>query len=161
MDGAGDIVVARDDPDRPDVLAMLAESDAWYAANYPAESNHLIDIAMLKRPEIAFFTARRNGRLMGCGAIVRRTDRSGAPYGEIKRMYVAPGARGLGIGRRLLQALERHAADQGLRLIRLETGVKQPEAIGLYNAFGYVETRPFGDYAPDPLSLFMEKSLDA
>lgn len=159
MDDARDIVVARDDPNRPDVLAMLAESDAWYAANYPAESNHLVDAADLKRPEVAFFTARRDGRLVGCGALVRRTDRSGDTYGELKRMYVAPETRGCGIGRRLLQVLERHAAEQGLACIRLETGVKQPEAIGLYHAVGYVDTGPFGDYAPDPLSLFMEKRL--
>lgn len=63
MDDTPDIVVARDDPGRPDVLAMLAESDAWYAANYPAESNHLVDAADLKRPEVAFFTARREGSL--------------------------------------------------------------------------------------------------
>jgi putative acetyltransferase len=151
------IVVALDDPDQPEILALLAESDAWYAAMYPAESNHLIDVAVLKQPNVAFFTARRDGRVLGYGSIVRQSGRDGEAYGEIKRMYVAPAARGLGLGRLLMQTLERHAAEHGLSCIRLETGVKQPEAISLYRAFDYVETGPFGDYGLDPMSVFMEK----
>lgn len=157
--GAG-LVIAPDDPDQADILALIAESDAWYAANYPAESNHLFDVATLKQPKVAFFSARRGGHLLGFGAIVEQRD-AHERYGEIKRMYVAPAARGLGLGRLLLQSLEHHAERLGLRCIRLETGVKQPEAIGLYRAFGYVDTGPFGDYAPDPLSVFMEKRLNA
>jgi len=153
------IIVALDDPDQPEILSLLAESDAWYAANYPAESNHLIDVATLKQPNVAFFTARQQRRVLGCGSIVRMLGRDGEAYGEIKRMYVAPAARSLGLGRLLMQALEGHAAGQGLACIRLETGVKQPEAIGLYRAFGYVETGPFGAYRLDPLSVFMEKCL--
>lgn len=154
------VVIAPDDPARPEILAMLAESDAWYAANYPAESNHLLDVATLKRPNVAFFAARRDESVLGCGALVeQRDDRE--RYGEIKRMYVVPAARGLGLGRRLLQTLERHAAGLGLTCIRLETAVKQPEALGLYRNFGYVEIGPFGDYVLDPLSVFMEKRLAA
>lgn len=158
-EGAGaPLVVARDDPDQPEILAMLAESDAWYAANYPAESNHLIDIATLKQPNVAFFTARRQGRVLGFGSIVDRCSGE-ERYGEIKRMYVAPTERGLGVGRRLLEALERHAEGLGITCIRLETGVRQPEAIGLYRSCGYREIRPFGEYHSDPLSVFMEKQL--
>lgn len=153
------VAVALDDPGRPDVGALLAESDAWYAASYPAESNHLFDVSTLTRPGVAFFTARCGDRLLGCGALVDQRAPDRARYGEIKRMYVAPNARGMGLGRLLLETLEGHAAGLGLRCVRLETGVKQPEAIGLYRAFGYVEIPPFGDYAPDPLSLFMEKRL--
>ena len=153
------IVVALDDPDQPEILALLAESDAWYAAMYPAESNHLIDISTLKRPNVAFFSARRDGRVLGYGSIVRQLGGDGEVYGEIKRMYVAPAARGLGLGRLLMQTLEGHAIGLGLACIRLETGVKQPEAIGLYRAFGYVETGPFGAYGLDPMSVFMEKRL--
>jgi putative acetyltransferase len=152
------VVIAPADPAQPEILAMLAESDAWYAANYPAESNHLLDVATLKQPNVAFFAARRDESLLGCGALVEQCDER-ERYGEIKRMYVAPAARGLGIGRRLLQTLEQHAAGLGLDCIRLETGVKQPEAIGLYRAFGYGDIGPFGDYVLDPLSVFMEKRL--
>lgn len=156
-----DIVVALDDPDQPEILALLAESDAWYAAMYPAESNHLIDVSTLKQPNVAFFTARLDGRVLGCGSIVRMVDRGGEAYGEVKRMYVAPTARGLGLGRLLMETLEEHAAAQGLACIRLETGVKQPEAIGLYRAFGFREIGPFGGYVLDPMSVFMEKRLGA
>lgn len=155
----GTIAIALDDPDQPEVLALLAESDAWYAATYPAESNHLLDVATLKRRGVAFFTARTGDRLLGYGAVVDQRSADGTRYGEIKRMYVAPAARGLGLGRLLLETLERHAAGLGLSCIRLETGTKQPEAIGLYRAFGYVDGGPFGDYLPDPVSVFMEKRL--
>lgn len=153
------VAIVLDDPGLPEVLSMLRESDAWYAANYPAQSNHLLDVVTLQRPGVAFFTARAARRLLGCGSIVERRAVDDSRYAEIKRMYVAPAARGLGLGRLLLETLERHAAGLGLRCIRLETGVRQPEAIGLYRACGYVETGPFGGYAVDPLSLFMEKRL--
>ena len=82
-----------------------------------------------------------------------------AGYGEIKRMFVADAARGHGIGRRLLAAIESEARNFGLSVLRLETGIRQPAAIGLYRSCGYREVAPFGDYGPDPLSVFMEKTL--
>lgn len=149
------IVIAIEDPDRPDIVALLGEADAWYATLYPAESNHLLDVRSLQQPGVSFFVARdAAGRLLGYGAVVDRGE-----YAEIKRMYVAPAARGLKLGRRLLAALEAHAAGLGRRCLRLETGIHQPAAIGLYRAAGYAGCGPFGNYAPDPLSLFMEKTL--
>jgi putative acetyltransferase len=65
----------------------------------------------------------------------------------------------LKIGRRLLERIEEHGRQLGMTAIRLETGIYQPEAIGLYRSAGYVDIGPFGNYLPDPLSLFMEKSL--
>ncbi len=91
---------------------------------------------------------------MGCGAL-----RVMADYGEIKRMFVRPEARGLKIGRRILDVLETTARSERLACLRLETGIHQPEAIGLYRAAGFIERGPYGGYAPDPLSLFMEKRL--
>jgi len=76
-------------------------------------------------------------------------------------MFVRPEARGLGIGRQLLEALEAHAAAAGLTVLRLETGVAQPEALRLYERAGYTRRGPFGPYAADPLSVFLEKRLDA
>lgn len=74
-------------------------------------------------------------------------------------MFVLPAARGLKLGARILRTLEDDARQRGLRCLRLETGIHQPEAIGLYRAAGFVERPPFGEYAPDPLSLFMGKPL--
>ena len=77
----------------------------------------------------------------------------------MKRMFVRVEARGIGLGRRLLNALEDVARHRSITRISLETGIKQSEAIGLYRACGYQDCPPFGDYKDDPLSLFMTKSL--
>jgi putative acetyltransferase len=74
-------------------------------------------------------------------------------------MFVRIEARGVGLGRRLLQALEDAARRQNIDRISLETGIRQPEAIGLYRASGYQDCPPFGTYQHDPLSLFMTKRL--
>jgi putative acetyltransferase len=58
-----------------------------------------------------------------------------------------------------MQRIESHAIESGMPLVRLETGVSQPEALGLYRALGYHLRGPFGSYRDDPLSVFMEKSL--
>ena len=80
-------------------------------------------------------------------------------FGELKRMFVSPEARGYRLGRLLLDRIEEEARREGLPCLRLETGIHQPEALGLYRAAGYVEREAFGEYRPDPLSVFMEKSL--
>jgi putative acetyltransferase len=146
--------IAIENPDQPDIVALLRAADDWYATLYPAESNHLLDVSTLQQPDIAFFVAREDGELLGFGAVADRGD-----YAEIKRMYLAPAARGRKLGRRILETLETHAAQNGRSCCRLETGVHQPEAIGLYRSSGYRDVGPFGDYRPDPLSLFMEKRL--
>ena len=122
---------------------------------YPPGSNHFLDLEQLSRPEVRFFVARRGGAPLACGAL--RIDAAG--YGEVKRMYVAPSARGQGLGRAILARIEDQAAREGLRVTRLETGIHQAEAIALYRSSGYVDCEPFGDYRPDPLSRFMEKRL--
>lgn len=149
--------IRREDPVQPEVLALLADSDAYHAERYPAESNHLVDPAELRGPDVRFLVARLEGRAVGTAGLVARAD----DWGEIKRMYVAEAARGHRLGGRLLDAVEAEARNLGLEWLRLETGIRQPEAIGLYRAAGYRERGPFGDYSTDPLSLFMEKSLGA
>lgn len=149
------IVIAIERPDQPDAYALLAASDAYMAALYPTESNHMVDIRELTGPQVTFVVARRGGIALGCGAIVNGPQASA----EIKRMFVSPSARGLKIGRRLLQTLEGIARAKGLQLLRLETGIKQPEALALYRSAGFVEIGPFGTYRPDPLSVFMQKSI--
>jgi putative acetyltransferase len=74
-------------------------------------------------------------------------------------VFVDPAARGKGVARAIMDALEREAMSLGVTLIQLETGIKQAEAIALYLKSGYTERGPFGSYQPDPLSLFMEKQL--
>ena len=85
-------------------------------------------------------------------------DRSGG-YAEVKRMFVLPAARGLKLGQRILDRLEEQARREGITCVRLETGIHQAAALALYRGAGYVEREPFGEYQPDPLSVFMEKTL--
>ena len=151
-----DTLIAPEPPRQDAVLDLIRQSDALMASLYPAESNHMLDIASLERPEMRFFVARRDGRVVGCGAL----RIGGAGQAELKRMFVDPATRGLKVGRDLLARIEDEARGLGVRLIQLETGIHQPEAIGLYRRFGYRDCGPFGSYGPDPLSLFMEKTLD-
>ena len=159
MSGAGrvsaDVVIAREAPEQPDVMALIQALDAFHARLYPAASNHFADLSLLARPDVQFLVARIDGDAAGCGAVV--PDRRG--WGEIKRMYVRPEVRGRRIGARLLAMLESAAAGAGLPLLRLETGVHNGEALAAYGRAGYRPIPPFGDYAPDPLSVFMEKTL--
>jgi putative acetyltransferase len=147
--------IAEENPDQPEVVALIQAADVYLEGLYPPEQNHLLDIAQLKEANVTFLVARLNGEAVGCGAMVRYPG-----YGEIKRMFVAPDRRGHGIGRQLIQRLEQAAAAANLGLLRLETGTRQPEALGLYRAVGYVERGPFGDYRAAEFSLFMEKRLE-
>lgn len=104
----------------------------------------------------AFLIARADDEPLGCGAI-RRLD---ATTAEVKRMYVAPHARGRGVGRALLLALETEAGALGATRIVLETGVRQHEAIALYERAGFVRIPAFGEYVDSPLSVCMEKRLE-
>jgi choline dehydrogenase len=148
--------VVAGDPNEPSVAALLTASEAYAHSLYPTESVHMLDVRELTRAEVTFLVARAlDGSAHGCGAIVLNDDGSG----ELKRMFVAPTARRRGLAAHLLARLEHQARTAGLAVIRLETGVSQPEAIALYRRAGYVECGHFWPYAPDPLSVFMEKSL--
>jgi putative acetyltransferase len=151
-----EICVRPVDPTTPAVAELLAALDAYQTALYPPASVHLLPAAALTLPDAAFIGGFVGERLIGCGGYVNHAGE----YGELKRMFVHPDARGLGIGRRLLAALEAHAGAAGLTVLRLETGVRQPEALRLYEGAGYARRGPFGAYSPDPLSVFMEKRLN-
>ena len=147
--------IALESPDQPDVIALITELDAYQDSLYPPESRHALDLASLKQPHVLFAVARdAGGQAVGCGAIVL-----GDEFGELKRMFVSPRARGHGLARRLLALLEAEAVARGCRTAMLETGPYQPEALGLYAACGYQRRGPYGGYADDPLSVFMEKRL--
>lgn len=138
----------------PLVRALIKALDRYLAGLYPAESNHGLSLAALQSDDVRVVVAEVRGRPVGCAAL--RLD---SAYGEVKRMFVVPEARGAGIGRALLAHLETLALANGLQCLRLETGVAQPEALGLYAASGYRRIASFPPYGPDPLSVFMEKAL--
>jgi len=150
-----EISIEPEDPRQADVRRIIAESGAYLQALYPSESNHVVDVDALAAPDAVVLVARRNGELLG--SIAFRVIAPG--HAEIKRMFVRAEARGNGVGRRLLEALEDAARQRNVERISLETGIRQPEAIGLYRASGYRDCPPFGTYRTDPLSLFMTKRL--
>ncbi|MGO9467884.1 MAG: GNAT family N-acetyltransferase [Isosphaeraceae bacterium] len=151
-------VIHNGDPGAPDLAELPAASDAHARTLYPAESVHMLVVHELKDPSVHFLVAMSaDGSVVGCGANVVAIDGSA----KIKRMFVAPEALGRGPGSAILPNLEARARDASVRVIRLETGLRQPEAIGLYRRFGYRERWPFGPDGPDPKSVFMEKWLAA
>lgn len=149
------VTIAEEPPRQAEVESLLQESDAFSMALYPPESNHLIGVEALDRPGVRFFVARLDGRAAGCGGLLLGQ----AGEAEIKRMIVTAAARGKGIGRAILGAIEDAARREQVQVIRLETGPGNVGALALYRRFGYRERGPFGAYRPDPLSIFMEKPL--
>jgi putative acetyltransferase len=152
---ADTITIRRERPDQSDVLRLIEALDALMIGLYPAESNHLLDVATLLDPAATFLVARGQGEAVGCGAMLN--DPRG--WGEVKRMFVRPDQRGKRLGARMLAELEEIARTEILPLLRLETGIHNADALSLYRRAGFTERGSFGDYAPDPLSVFMEKRL--
>ena len=147
--------IALEPANQPEVIALITDLDDFQKPLYPAESHHGIPIDALSQPNVLFAVARdASGAAAGCAAVVLNEG-----YGELKRMFVRTTHRGLGIGKALIAFLEEQASQNGCRLMMLETGVLQPEAIGLYQTVGYERRDAFGAYGPDPLSIFMQKTL--
>jgi putative acetyltransferase len=144
------------DPRTPAITAMFDELNAYMSALYPAESNHFAAVETLIQSNVRFFGAKLDGVFVGCGGIVME----GTEYSEVKRIYVSSATRGLGIGRMLIEVLADASRKEGINLMRLETGISQPEALGLFEACGFRRCGPYGDYPEDdPYSVFMERAL--
>jgi GNAT superfamily N-acetyltransferase len=144
--------------DDVDVQRLAADQQAEVRARYDgkgepgtAPSASDISVVLVARDDDA--------NALGCGALRVLGD----GVAEVKRMYVAPAARGRGVAKAVLAGLEEAARERGWTTLRLETGPRQPEAIGLYSQAGYRPIEAFGAYvdAPDAEdSLFFERLLD-
>ena len=150
------IDIARERPDTPDAISLIEELESVLAPQYPIESRHGLSVERLIAESVAFFVVRVDGAPAGCGGL----KVVAYEYGELKRMYVRPAYRGLGLAKRLVDALAAHACQARVPLLRLETGIHQTEAIGLYERVGFYRIPPFGPYREDPLSLYFERPLD-
>ena len=148
-------LIEEERPDTPDALALIAELEDVLDPLYPRESRHGYSVEKLLREQVTFFVVREDGAAAGCGGV----QLFGSDYGELKRMYVRPEFRGRGLGKLMLNQLAEYAHKNGVGLLRLETGIHQKEAIGLYEGFGFKRIPPFGEYKPDPLSIFYEKRI--
>jgi putative acetyltransferase len=147
--------VTKETPDQPDVIALIAELDAYQDTLYPAEARYALDLTSLKKTNVVFAVARdSDGKAIGCGAVVVSYSQ-----GELKRMYVHQECRGQGVAQQILKELEASAAEMGCQELFLETGPYQPEALAFYKKQGYARRGPFGTYPDHPLSVFMGKAL--
>ena len=151
------LTIVEERPDSSDSLSLLEMLDAELQGHpYPPESRHAFSVEKLIRENVAFFVARWEGAPVGCGGV----KMFGTEYGEVKRMFVRPSMRGFGIGKAVLKRLEKYVREREARVLRLETGVHQTEAIGLYERFGFMKRPPFGEYKDDPNSVYFEKSIE-
>lgn len=137
-------------------LQLIAELSAELGALYGDDGAGAFTPEDVTVPRAAFVVAWLNDVPAGCGAL-RPMDN--ASTGEIKRMYVRREFRGNGISKRILAALEARAREFGYTFVWLETGVRQQEAVSLYEKSGYTRRACYGQYADDPESLCYEKQL--
>ncbi|WP_216898005.1 GNAT family N-acetyltransferase [Nocardia alni] len=147
-----------DDLTGPDILGLISgHLTEMHSVTSQAESVHALDLNGLRRPEVTVWSVREQGRIAGCGAI-KRLD---ATHGEIKSMRTADTHRRRGVAARLLGHLEAESVRMGLTRLSLETGSEDffEPARRLYLAHGFEYCEPFGDYRPDPLSVFMTKKI--
>jgi putative acetyltransferase len=141
--------------DTPDAIGLIEELEALLNPLYPSKSRHGYSVEKLLAKDVAFFVLRSDKTPAACGGI----ELVDAEYGEIKRMYVRPVYRGLRLGKAMLNRLAEYAREQQVSVLRLETGIYQTEAIGLYEGYGFQRRPPFGEYKDDPLSVYYEKSI--
>ena len=152
-----DYVITADDLTGPDIIALLQlhldEMHQWS----PPESVHAMPAERLRAPDVAFFAAWHGERLAACGAI-KHLD---ADHGELKSMRAHPDYRGKGAGRAMLDHLLAVARARGYQRVSLETGRPEPflPARRLYEANGFAECPPFGDYVSDDFSICLTRTL--
>jgi len=142
-------------PDQPEVISLIAELDAYQDTLYPAEARYALDLTTLEQENVLFVVARdHDGAAIGCGAVVLSGE-----SGELKRMFVRQVNRAQGTAALILRQLEAQSVSRGCRLVQLETGPYQPEALAFYKKHGFEVCSAFGNYPEHPLSVFMQKRL--
>jgi GNAT superfamily N-acetyltransferase len=155
---SGSVSVQKEDPLGNVATQLLRELSSDIAQRYfdlDDEGSGSFNLNEALMPRSVFVVARLDDQPVGCGAL-RPIDHELA---EVKRMYVSEGARRFGIGRSILEELERFAAEFDYRIIRLETGNRQPEAVALYEKYGFYRIPCFGKYIGNPVSMCFEKKV--
>ncbi len=149
-------IITAERPDTADAIRLIEELEGELAPYYPSESRHGYSIEKLLKQNVAFFVTRHDDKAAGCGGM----QLFGKEYGEVKRMYVRPAFRGLGLAKSMLEHLSNYAKENGVSILRLETGIHQLDAIALYEGWGFKSISLFGEYKEDPLSVFYEKQIN-
>ena len=143
--------------DDPRVVELLRTHLTRARAETAPGSSHALDLTGLRAPEVTFWSAWEDDAVVAVGALKRLS----ADHGEIKSMHTAEAARGRGVGSAMLRQIMAAARTGGLSRLSLETGSWPyfAPARALYARHGFVECAPFGDYRPDPNSVFMTRAL--
>lgn len=152
------ISIAVETPLQDEVRALIADlNDAMNAQepDTPEEFKFRMTAEEMAGPETTLWVARREGRAVGIGALLRHPG----GLGEVKRMYVRPDQQGQGVAGRIIEAIEEQAAAEGLERLALETGVPYLAARRVYERAGFVACGAFADYPDNPYSVFYEKTL--
>ncbi len=147
----------------PDAALLVEEVQEEYVRRYGGRDQTPMQPGFFDAPSGAFFVGYLHDRPVVTGAWRRRTDvvfEGTSETAEVKRMYVAPVARRAGLARAMLTHLEVTAHASGAAVMLLETGLRQPEAITLYESAGYVRIPGFGFYKDAPLSRCFAKRID-
>lgn len=145
----------------PDALLLIEEVQQEYVVRYGSRDETPLDPLMFEPPDGSFFVGYADGVPVATGAwrrspvVALGSERTA----EVKRMYVAPRARGRGLARLVLAHLEVTAGEHGIEVMILETGIRQPEAIALYESSGYEPTPKFGHYKESPSSRCYARRL--
>jgi putative acetyltransferase len=149
--------IVKGDFSDPRVIALLEIHLIRARAETAPGSAHALDLIALQSPDISFWTVWKNDALVGIGALKRLSS----DHGEIKSMHTAEAARGRGVASAMLRHIIDAARANGIRRLSLETGSWDyfRPARALYARYGFVECAPFGDYSPDPNSVFMSLDL--
>ena len=146
----------------PDAVRLVAALQEQYTSMYGVPDETHADAAGFEPPRGAFFVGYLDDVPVASGGWRFRGDLAAfgtSPVTEVKRMYVVPQARGQGLGRRMLEHLERTAREAGSPAMVLETGTRQPEAIALYRSRGYTRYRRYGRYRWSPTARYFAKLL--
>lgn len=154
------VVPVRYDDER--VLRLVDQVQAEYVQRYGGPDESPMDSAYFSEPQGRFFVVVRDAEPVAMGGWRLRpafTDLGAHRAAEVKRMYVAPHARRTGLARLVLRTLEDSAREAGCDVLIMETGLRQPEAIELYESAGYVLVEPFGYYKEEPLSRYYGRRL--
>lgn len=157
------ITIALESPSSSGVDELLHLGTQSARELYPPQNSFLLDADELARDHVRVFVARaRNNGALAMAALVQGDAAAGTSGldAELKRMFVRPEARRLGLAARLLTVVEADALGRGVRRIVLETGTLSEAAISLYERCGYQRIPPFGQYVGEPFSVCFAKELE-
>ncbi len=152
------IEITKERPDTPESMQLIQELEDVLNPLYDADNRFGYSVQKLIDQGVHFYVVRVDDQPAGCGGVQIFADDE-PPYAELKRMYTNPKFRGLGLAKKMIEQLEQTTREHGVQVLRLETGIYQKEAIGLYEKWGFESRGPFGAYTGVDENLYYEKTI--